>query len=52
MAYERGLEVLDFEFKFLSSAFFLFYALRTAIEPSFLVILGTGNVLANTLENK
>lgn len=50
MTGERGLEYLDFEFRFLSSASFRFYAVRTAIEPFFLVVLETGNVLANTLE--
>lgn len=28
------------------------FCFRTGIEQSFLVILGTGNVLANTFENK
>lgn len=52
MTGEKALEYLDFEFRFLSSALFLFYAVRTAIEPFFLVVPETRNVLANTLENK
>jgi len=48
----RDLRIWTFEFRFLSSALFPVYVFRTAIEPSFLVVLATENVLANTLENK